>query len=135
MTVHDLTQEQLEELRDSYFHQLIDEGDGIDRAEDIPMEIIMEHYGNTQFVDDDFFCSSVNADLASSTTQALLDELKGRGWYVGGLWNTNVVKRAYEVSEDKAMDVLREVLSRDDSSIYGKIEGVAKREEFKEKNY
>lgn len=61
-TVHDLTQEQLEELRDFYFHQLIDCGDeevldGIDIAEDIPMDNVKAHYEDVYFVNDGFFCS------------------------------------------------------------------------------
>lgn len=62
MTVEELAQEQLEELRDAYFHQLIDGGDeevldGIDRAEDIPMGNVKEHYEGIDFVEEDFFCS------------------------------------------------------------------------------
>ena len=62
MTVDELSQEQLEELRDNYFHQLLDSGDeevlnGIDRAEDIPMENIKARYEGTYFVNDDFYCS------------------------------------------------------------------------------
>lgn len=62
MSVDELTQEQLEELRDSYFHQLIDGGDeevldGIDSAEGIPMANVKAHYEGIYFVEDDFFCS------------------------------------------------------------------------------
>lgn len=62
MSVDELTQEQLEELRDSYFHQLIDGGDeevldGIESAEGIPMANVKAHYEGVYFVEDDFFCS------------------------------------------------------------------------------
>lgn len=62
MTVQELTQEQLEELREAYFHQLVEGGDeevlnGIDQAEDIPIGNVKAHYEGVHFVDDDFFCS------------------------------------------------------------------------------
>lgn len=62
MIVQELTQEQLEELREAYFHQLVDGGDeevlnGIDQAEDIPMGNVIAHYEGTYFTEDDFFCS------------------------------------------------------------------------------
>lgn len=59
MTVHELTQKQLEELRDSYFYLFytVEMKDGIDSAEDIPMGNVKEHFEGVHFVDDDFFCS------------------------------------------------------------------------------
>ncbi len=57
-TVFELTQEELEELRETYFEQLeSDVLDDIDRAEDIPMDVIMNHYEGISFCSDDFFCN------------------------------------------------------------------------------
>lgn len=72
MSVDELAQEQLEELRDSYFHQLVDGGDeevldGIDRAEDIPMDNVKAHYEGVYFVEDDFFCSMGEDPLPLNT--------------------------------------------------------------------
>lgn len=63
-TVHDLRQEELEELRENYFHQLIDSGDleevgngKIDCPTDIPLDNVKVHYEGTMFVDEDFWCN------------------------------------------------------------------------------
>ena len=60
-TVYDLTQNELEELRDTYFYQLLDAdpevlGD-ITEAEQIAFEDIKNHYSEVTFVDEDFFCN------------------------------------------------------------------------------
>lgn len=59
-TVYDLTPEELDELKESFFWQDetqdILEGD-ILSPEEIPDEIILEYYGGVCFVDDDFFCN------------------------------------------------------------------------------
>lgn len=62
MTVYDLNRDQLNELKQSYSAQLEECGDGISyeeliKAEDIPDEVIFNHYDGIIFSDDDFFCS------------------------------------------------------------------------------
>ena len=60
-SVYELTKEEFEELRESYFYQLIEEDEDI--LEDItePSEIsdgvIQGHYKEVQFTEDDFFCN------------------------------------------------------------------------------
>lgn len=60
-TVHELTQEELQELRETYFYQLLDTDPEtlgfITEASDIPIEAIFEHYGGIGFSTDDFFCN------------------------------------------------------------------------------
>jgi hypothetical protein len=61
-TVDELTQDELEELRESYFYQLEDTdnevlGDNITSAEMIPMENIIAHYEGISFTEEDFFCN------------------------------------------------------------------------------
>lgn len=65
--VNELTQNELEELRSRYFHQLLDDGSldevmgkEINSEEEIPMDLIKDHYIDTYFVDDDFFCNIKN---------------------------------------------------------------------------
>ena len=58
--IHDLTREQLEELKNNFFWQ--DETQDIlegafTSPEQIPDEIIFEHYAGVCFSDDDFFCT------------------------------------------------------------------------------
>ena len=58
--IHDLTREQLEELKNNFFWQ--DETQDIlegayTSPEQIPDEIIFEHYDGVCFSDDDFFCT------------------------------------------------------------------------------
>lgn len=61
MDVSELNQEQLEELRESYFQQLLETDsdvlEGIDSSEQIPMSNIIAHYEGIYFVEDDFFCT------------------------------------------------------------------------------
>ena len=63
MTVYDLNREQLDELKQTYFSQLIDTGDGdeilgdVTCSENIPDEVIFNHYDGIMFVEEDFFCS------------------------------------------------------------------------------
>lgn len=57
-TVHELTKDELEELRYNYFAQLTDLGEeNFDSPNDIPMENVISHYEGTYFVEDDFFCN------------------------------------------------------------------------------
>jgi hypothetical protein len=58
-TVHELTTQELEELRDTYFAQLQDQGeeDEIHSPHEIPMENVIQHYEGIMFVEDDFFCN------------------------------------------------------------------------------
>ena len=60
-SVHELNQEELEELRGNYFAQLLDTDDEvlgeITEAEEIPIENVMAHYEGTFFVEEDFFCN------------------------------------------------------------------------------
>lgn len=66
-TVHNLNQDELEELRSRWYHQHLDDGSlnevvDIDEnieisEEDIPMDIIKSYYEDTYFVSDDFFCN------------------------------------------------------------------------------
>lgn len=60
-SVYDLSPTEMEELRQSYFYQLQNESpeilQGITDPEQIPDDIIQEHYSGVSFVDDDFFCN------------------------------------------------------------------------------
>lgn len=61
MTVEDLSQWQLDELKQAYFNEEdIDEvlSDSITAPEQIPDDVIFKHYEGVCFTDDDFFCSS-----------------------------------------------------------------------------
>ena len=57
--VFDLTKDELEELRDSYYWQLVDTGEdeGIDGPEYIPDDVLFDHYAGISFVEEDFFCN------------------------------------------------------------------------------
>ena len=61
--VHDLTPEELSELKGDYYWQLDECGEademGISlwNTDDIPDQVIFEHYAGISFVEDDFFCN------------------------------------------------------------------------------
>ncbi len=61
-TVYDLSDTQLSELKQAYIIQC--EGDGVSysnlvSAEEIPDDIILNHYDGIMFTDDDFCCSCI----------------------------------------------------------------------------
>lgn len=61
-SVYDLTAEEFAELKETYYEQLKDDGtisddDEIETAEDIPDEVIKDHYADVSFTKDDFFCN------------------------------------------------------------------------------
>lgn len=63
-TVDDLTQNELEELRNRWYHQHLDDGSldevmgkEIEDETEIPMEVIKSYYSDTFFVEEDFFCN------------------------------------------------------------------------------
>ena len=57
--VRDLTEDELNELRWSYFWELVDTGedDEIEWPDDIPDAVLFDHYAGISFVEDDFFCN------------------------------------------------------------------------------
>lgn len=58
-TVHELNENELEELREAYFYQLQDTGEeeDLNDASEIPMSNVIAHYEGTYFVEEDFFCN------------------------------------------------------------------------------
>ncbi len=61
-TVHELTIEELEELRGRLYYQLLDDGsldeimgEEIESEEQIPMHFVKEYYVDTSFVSEDFW--------------------------------------------------------------------------------
>ena len=64
-SVHELTQNELEELRSRWYSQHEDDGsleevmdmEGEINEEDIPMDIVVAYYEGTFFVEEDFFCN------------------------------------------------------------------------------
>jgi hypothetical protein len=62
-SVHELSAEELQELRSSYFHghltdDEIEENDWSYKSEEeIPMGTILAYYEGTYFVEEDFFCN------------------------------------------------------------------------------
>lgn len=55
-TTYDLSNKEFEELRDTYFYEVDDEGE-YDYAADIPDEVIHNHYTGIGFVEEDFWCN------------------------------------------------------------------------------
>ena len=60
-TTHDLTVDEMKELQETYYRQLVDDGtikdEEIEAFCKISEDIIHEHYIGINFVDDDFFCN------------------------------------------------------------------------------
>jgi hypothetical protein len=62
--INELNQNELEELRSWYYHQLLDDGSldevmgkEINSEEEIPMDLIQAHYQDISFVKEDFWCN------------------------------------------------------------------------------
>ena len=64
-SVHELKQDELEELRSRWYSQHEDDSsleevmdmEGEINEEDIPMDIVVAYYEDTYFVEEDFFCN------------------------------------------------------------------------------
>ena len=60
-TVEELTVEEFEQLKYAYYDQLVCDGedvlDGMGNWQDIPDEVIVDHYAGIMFTDEDFFCN------------------------------------------------------------------------------
>ena len=64
-TVHDLTPEELDELRATYYEQL-DEVDNdvledVSSYEEVTNEMLFNHYDGVSFIREDFFCNMIIA--------------------------------------------------------------------------
>lgn len=69
-SVHELNQNELQELRSRWYHQHLDDGSlnevmGIEEdeeieEEEIPMDIVIAYYEHTYFVEEDFWCNLEN---------------------------------------------------------------------------
>lgn len=61
-TVHELTQNELEELQSMWYHQHLDDDSmeevlGYNGPSDVPMDVVKTYYEDTYFVEEDFFCN------------------------------------------------------------------------------
>ena len=59
LTVHDLNEVQIEELKIRLYDELqnTDDADTFDSWEDIPDAVIFDHYADYLFCEEDFFCN------------------------------------------------------------------------------
>ena len=55
ISVYELSKEQFEELKDSYFYTV---DNSYDYPSEIPDSVVKEHYKDICFVNDDFFCTA-----------------------------------------------------------------------------
>lgn len=63
-TVHDLSTDELEELRSRWYSQHEDDGSleevmdkEIEDESEVPMDLVIAYYEGTYFVEEDFFCN------------------------------------------------------------------------------
>lgn len=64
MTVYELSSEELDELRSSWYHQHLDDGSleevmgyNCDDEDSVPIDLVISYYEGTTFVKEDFFCN------------------------------------------------------------------------------
>lgn len=76
-SVHELSAEELQELRSRWYHQHLDDGTleevagrEVEDEEEIPMDIVIAYYEGTSFVEEDFFCNIADDE------QSLIEKLK-----------------------------------------------------------
>lgn len=67
-SVYELSREQLEELKESFFYDNWDDPIVLQYTypAEIPDETIYNHYDVTEFTDDDFFCTASEVNTATS---------------------------------------------------------------------
>ena len=66
-SVDELTENELLELRSRYYHMGLDDGSleevmgkEVELEDEIPMDLIKDHYRDTSFVEEDFWCNQKN---------------------------------------------------------------------------
>ena len=76
-SVHELSAEELQELRSRWYSQHEDDGSleevvgrEVEDEEEIPMDIVIAYYEGTFFVEEDFFCNIADDE------QSLIEKLK-----------------------------------------------------------
>lgn len=64
-SVHELKEDELQELRSRWYHQHFDDGTledvlgkDVESEYEVPMDVVKTYYEGTSFVDEDFFCNS-----------------------------------------------------------------------------
>ena len=58
-TTYDLSIDEMEELKETLYQQLLDDGTiEIDEFDGVTEEMIHNHYNGINFVNDDFFCNN-----------------------------------------------------------------------------
>ena len=76
MNVSELNEDQLEELRESYFYQLLERDEDvlgeIDFPQKIPMSNVLNHYEGVYFVEEDFSCSTIENNIEQTIENNLL---------------------------------------------------------------
>jgi hypothetical protein len=59
--VYELSEEEFAELKSNYYYQCLDSEpelvEGYNYPDDVPDDVIYEHYAGTSFVEEDFFCN------------------------------------------------------------------------------
>ena len=55
--IKQLTEYEYDELRDSYYYELLENGMMINYPYEITREMMEDHYRGIYFVDEDFFCN------------------------------------------------------------------------------
>lgn len=59
-TTYDLSIDEMEELKETLYQQLLDDGTiKIDEFDGVTEEMVHNHYDGINFVDDDFFCNQL----------------------------------------------------------------------------
>ena len=59
-TTYDLSIDEMEELKETLYQQLLDDGTiKIDEFDGVTEEMIHNHYDGINFVNDDFFCNQL----------------------------------------------------------------------------
>ena len=76
-SVHELSAEELQELRSRWYHQHLDDstleevvGREVQDEEEIPMDIVIAYYEGTYFVEEDFWCN------LGGERESLIEKLK-----------------------------------------------------------
>jgi hypothetical protein len=67
-SVHELSQDELQELRSRWYSQHEDDGSleevletEVDDETEVPMDVVIAYYEGTYFVEEDFWCNLSNA--------------------------------------------------------------------------
>lgn len=109
-SVHELSAEELQELRSRFYHQHLDDGsleeivgEDLCNEEDLDMDLVKSYYEDTYFVEEDFWCN-LGEDEEELNYYEVYDELTNKNLFIKAYSNEQAVELSETIDFDDYKD-------------------------------